>query len=534
MPHDDLQKLLTLAPIRMGILNQAAAETLQSENSSVSKHFSFDIEITEEYQLVLRLLQKRFPIVFVSGKAGTGKSTLISWLRNMLPCNIAVVAPTGVAALNVNGATIHSFFCFPPHLIRPEDIKPVFNRRVYKALDLLIVDEVSMVRADLIDGMDLFLRKNGRHSDLPFGGAQLLLVGDLFQLPPVIEKKEDEILASMDYATPYFFSAHALQECPVAPVELSRVWRQVNPVFAEMLNAVREARNLDVILPLFNARVEAFLQAKTNSNHVEHVSEGIVTLTATNTVADTINLAQLRKLPGKVVVFRGVLNGKFSVEESRMPSPLELQLKPGAQVMFTKNDEQRRWVNGSLGVVRDLSEPNVVRVEMLTDHPGEIHDVSRVQWNSYRYVLNPENNQIEPAISGTYTQFPLMLAWAITIHKSQGKTLDRVRIDLGHGAFAPGQVYVALSRCRQLEHLQLVRPIKPSDVRCDARIVRFYKDCLTIQQRFADGDTAHEVTLPGTNAFCPHCGAALRQIDGAAGGQVRCTRFPDCDYIIPL
>lgn len=533
MPHDDLQKLLTLAPIRMGALNQAAAATLQSENISVSKHFSSDIEITEEYQLVLRLLQKRFPVVFVSGKAGTGKSTLISWLRNVLPGNIAVVAPTGVAALNVNGATIHSFFRFPPHLIRPEDVKPVFNRRLYKALDLLIVDEVSMVRADLIDGMDLFLRKNGRSPDLPFGGAQLLLVGDLFQLPPVIEKKEDEILASMDYATPYFFSAHALQECPVAPVELSRVWRQVDPGFAEMLNAVREARNLDVILPLLNARVETCSQLKINSN-VEHVSEGIVTLTATNTVADTLNLEQLRKLPGKTVLFCGVLSGKFSVEESRMPSPMELQLKPGAQVMFTKNDEQRRWVNGSLGVVRDLSEPNVVRVEMLTDHPGEIHDVSRVQWNSYRYVLNPENNQIEPTISGTYTQFPLMLAWAITIHKSQGKTLDRVRIDLGHGAFAPGQVYVALSRCRQLEHLQLVRPIQPSDVRCDARIVRFYEACLTIQQRFAEGYPAHDVTLPGTNAFCPHCGASLRQIDSTTGGRVICSRFPDCDYMIPL
>ncbi len=524
MPHDDLQKLLELAPIRMGELNRAAAKASSDENRLALVPGLERVEITEEYQLVRRLLEKRFPVVFVSGKAGTGKSTLIAWLRAVLSCNIAVVAPTGVAALNVGGVTIHSFFRFPPHLIRSDDVKEVFNRRMYKALDLLVVDEVSMVRADLMDGMDLFLRKNGRHADLPFGGVQLLLVGDLFQLPPVIERQEDEILTAMNYATPYFFSAHVLQECPVAPVELSRIWRQSDPAFADMLNDVREARNLDIVLPRINARVESPPIA--DAKDLESIPDGVVTLCATNAVADAINLARLRKLPGPVVSFDGVLSGKFQVEEARLPSPLELTLKPGAQVMFTKNDEQRRWVNGSLGVVRELDGFQNIRVEMLTENPGEVYDVCRVQWNSYRYEFRPETGRIEPVVAGTYMQFPLMLAWAITIHKSQGKTLDRVRIDLGHGAFAPGQVYVALSRCRRLENLQLARPIRPSDVRCDARIVRFHEALSEIQRRFAGGESARDVTLPATNGSCPRCGAPLRRRDG----WVECSRQPECNY----
>lgn len=525
---ENLRALLGTAPIRLGALNRAAAGEPPPgagglARPAAARHAAAGrIEITPEYELVKKLLAKDFPVVFVSGKAGTGKSTLISYLRLALGKTLVVVAPTGVAALNVEGVTIHSFFRLPPHIVQPEDVQEVANRRMYRKLDLLVVDEVSMVRADVMDAMDLFLRKNGRDPHRPFGGVQLLLVGDLFQLPPVIQAQEQELLEAMRYATPFFFSAHVLQDCPVAPVELSRVWRQTDGRFCDLLNAVREARDLEKTLAELNVRCVS---------HEAPAAPGVarVTLAATNAVADRINLAHLGRLDAPAHTLEGEVSGKFSVEEARLPSPLRLTLKVGAQVMFTKNDDARRWVNGSVGVVRAIDPPSV-RVELVSETPGELVEVERAEWESYRYEYNAALDQVRPVVTGRYVQVPLMLAWAITIHKSQGKTLDAVRVDLGSGAFAPGQVYVALSRCRSLEHLELARPIRPADVRCDARILRFFSALAKIQDQLATGTPAHESRLAGTNVPCPFCGRPLVQRAGTCGAYLECSRTPDCDF----
>lgn len=422
------------------------------------------IEVTEEYQRIHALLDQGCPMVFVSGKAGTGKTTLVHYLREKLDKNIVVVAPTGVAALNVKGATIHSFFRLPPRMIADEDIKEVRNRRVYEKIDILIIDEISMVRADLLDAVDRFLRLNGPVSDKPFGGIQVLFVGDLFQLSPVVKSKEEAILEARRYETPFFFSAKVLQGCRFAPVELSKIYRQTDTQFTEMLDRVRIAEELESVVPYINQNCCA--QSK------EHPS--LITLTCTNAAADQINKSKLDELPGEMKTFPGEVSGKFAVQEEKLPSPLRLHLKPGAQVMFTKNDEQKRWVNGTIGRVAVLEE-DVIQVELVSDHPGTVHDVRRVKWESFKYEYDHVKDKINPVTVGKYIQFPLMLAWAVTIHKSQGKTLERVNVDLGGGAFAPGQVYVALSRCRSLRDISLARPLGRTEVKCDQRIKRFYE-----------------------------------------------------------
>lgn len=422
------------------------------------------IEITDEYRRVEKLLNDGCPLVFVTGKAGTGKTTLIHYLREKLNKNVVVVAPTGVAALNVKGATIHSFFRLPPRIINDEDIKKVRKRVVYEKIGLLIIDEVSMVRADLIDAIDKFLRLNGPAAGEPFGGIQVLFVGDLFQLPPVVKRQEAEILAAREYESPFFFSAGVLQDREFLPVELTKIFRQTDAQFAAMLDQIRIAEGLDAVIPYINQRCISL--------SVENFS--LITLTCKNAAADEINQLKLHKLPGEIRTFGGEITGKFDVQEERLPSPLNLQLKIGAQVMFTKNDERKRWVNGTLGRVVGFEE-ETVQVELVSGCPGEVHDVERVNWESIKYEYDLEEDKIRTAVIGTYTQFPLMLAWAVTIHKSQGKTLEKVRVDLDDGAFAPGQVYVALSRCRSLQDISLARPIRPAEIKCDPRIRRFYE-----------------------------------------------------------
>ena len=395
--------------------------------------------------------------MFVTGNAGTGKSTLIRYLRDSLDMSIVVLAPTGVAALNVGGMTVHSFFRFPPKIQEPKDIKVPADRGLYERVDLLVVDEVSMLRCDLIDAMDAFLRK-ARSDNSVFGGVQLLLIGDLFQLPPVVPKAEAEVLAARGYATPYFFSALSLQDVPLLRVELTTIYRQKDPGFVALLNRVRVAERTPDTVTELNRLCE---------NGAE--SGGGVTLTATNAAADGINDEALLRIASKEHLLKGELEGKFNFARDRLPSPLELRLKVGAQVMFTKNDEQRRWVNGTMGVVRTIDEDSI-RVDV----DGKTHTVEHTSWETYEYEFDAKQNCILSKPLGTYTQYPLMLAWAVTIHKSQGKTLDNVVIDLGNGAFASGQVYVALSRCRSLEGIKLARPLRPSDIRCDPTIRRFY------------------------------------------------------------
>ncbi len=460
-----IKKILGVSTVDIGKLNRKAAGRIERSSSSfISSDPPEDIEITGEYRKILALIEAGAPLIFVSGKAGTGKTTLVHYLRSVLKKNVAVVAPTGVAALNVKGATIHSFFRFPPRIIAAEDIREVRNRRLYEKMDILIVDEVSMVRADVLDAMDQFLRLNGPDAQSPFGGVQVVFVGDLFQLPPVVTRQEREILDAMRYETPFFFSAKVLQSCQFTPVELSKLYRQTDAAFTGMLDRIRLAEDLDTVIPALNEACAA--------NSGEHQS--LITLTCTNTAAGFINESKLRGLPGETRTFIGQISGTFNIQEDRLPSPLHLDLKLGAQVMFTKNDEAKRWVNGTIGRVIGF-DGDSIRVELLSDPLRSVCDVGKTRWETFRYAYDSVEDRIKPEVMGEYSQYPLMLAWAVTIHKSQGKTLEKVKIDLGDGAFAPGQVYVALSRCRSLADMTLARPVRADEVKCDGRIKRFYE-----------------------------------------------------------
>jgi ATP-dependent DNA helicase PIF1 len=435
------------------------------------------IEITADYQLVINAIERHDPYIFVSGKAGTGKTTLIGYLREHISGNVVVVAPTGVAALQVKGVTIHSFFRLPPRLIFPEeDIKPLRDKRLYKDIRLLIIDEISMVRADVVDAMDLFLRENGPQKGKPFGGIQVMFVGDLFQLPPVVSRTDMEVLAQRGYEGAYFFCAMALHRKDVTMVELSRIFRQKDEHFAGLLNRIRINQDIDEALDTLNA------QCYEKAKDLE-VDEQTITLTTTNARADQINGAGLRALETDIKIYAGKTTGKFNVDERNLPSSANLALKVGAKVMFTATDSgfPKRWVNGTIGIVRELL-PDKVKVLVKNGPYTNTVEVTGHQWESYRYDHDMMSGRISPSIIGTYVQIPLMLAWAVTIHKSQGKTLDKVKVDLSSGAFASGQVYVALSRCTSIEGISLERPITPRDVSCDPEIKRFYLNCLPHSQ----------------------------------------------------
>ncbi len=527
---DSLKTMLGIQPVNIGELNRRAVhEPLPKPPQPLRADPLEGIEITEEYKVVAKLLDAGAPIVFVSGKAGTGKSTLIHYIRHVTKKNTVVVAPTGIAALNALGVTIHSYFRLPPRVIVPEDVEEVRDRSLYSKLDLLIVDEVSMVRADVMDGMDRFLRMNGKLKSEPFGGTQLLLVGDLFQLPPVVTQSEEAALLSSHYDSPYFFSAKALQQSQMLPVELGKIFRQRDPAFTDLLNRIRVAEDLGMVIPTINSACSTPGDA----------AEQILTLTCTNADADRENADRLSSLPGEARTFLGEITGKFQVEKERLPSPVNLELKPGAQVMFTKNDGGKRWVNGSLGRVKALLE-RTIQVEMVSHPRGVVHEVERAKWESYRYRFDKAQDRILPEVAGVYTQFPLMLAWAVTIHKSQGKTLERVRVDLGKGAFSPGQVYVALSRCRSLDDIRLARPIQAKDVKCDPIIKRFFTGIadlpgtVELRSEVHRPEPSHVMKTTtargGESQVCPSCGGELQARNGKYGAFLGCRNYPRCKY----
>lgn len=467
---DVIRSILGSKPVRVGDLaatvipsrpmHRAAAE--QPVPVPVREDIR-DIEVIPEYRQIAALIEAQVPLLFVTGGAGTGKSTLIRYLRNVLPHPLAVVAPTGVAALNAGGATIHSFFRLPPRVVQPSDVKKIFDRQLYRKLRLLIVDEVSMVRPDLLDGVDRFLRIN-RDNNTPFGGVQILLTGDLFQLSPIAKNDEQTALRQMGYRTDYFFGSKGLKDCHLVPLILTRAFRQSDPAFIALLNDLRQGRRVSDVLAAVNARCMPPKEA--------HPTE--LVLTCTNHVADKRNRAELLRLSGPERVYMGSISGKFQIQKQRLPSPLDLTLRPGARVMFTKNDGGGRWVNGTLGRVVRLDERSV---HVIPDDRSdeEVFEVMPVTWEQYRYEHEPTTDQIVARVVARYTQIPLMLAWAVTIHKAQGKTLSRVFIDLGSSAFATGQVYVALSRVRKLDDIRLARPIRPEEIQCAPEVSRFYK-----------------------------------------------------------
>lgn len=420
--------------------------------------------LSEDFKYVLNLLEKTNANAFVTGRAGTGKSTLLQLFRRTTRKKCVVLAPTGVAALNVKGQTIHSFFGFPPRIMNPSDITKRRNRRLYTAMEMLIVDEISMVRADLLDAMDRFLRIN-REVNRPFGGVQVVFFGDLFQLPPVVSSEVEQHLFQQFYESPYFFSAQVLQsgQFDMAMVELKQVYRQENRRFLRLLEAVRLNRADYDDLEDLNRRYQP-----------DQVKPGnYITLSARNATVDQINKEELAKLSVNPVHYLAEVNGTF--QNHLFPTDERLSLKEGAQVMFLKNDPAKKYVNGTIGKIVQLGI-ETVSVEIGPPGKEELIEIEAADWEIIKYKPDKDNpSLIEAEVIGQFRQFPLKLAWAITIHKSQGKTFDQVIIDMGRGAFEHGQTYVALSRCRTLEGIILKKEIRPSDIQVDPRIIQFYE-----------------------------------------------------------
>ena len=423
------------------------------------------IEINPAFARALERIASGGRNLFITGKAGTGKSTLLEYYRANAAERPVILAPTGVAALQVGGETVHRFFGFgidvTPEKVRKSRRKPR-RPEIYKKLRTLIIDEASMLRADLLDCVDMFLRKHGPKRGAPFGGVQMVFVGDLYQLPPVVTNSEREIFRSV-YATPYFFSASALADGDLEIVELEKVYRQSDAAFVTLLNSVRNDSVDDADVAHLNARVNPAFEPPDDVF--------FISLTTTNRNADRLNASKLASLPGARSVSIAEISGDFGREQ--YPTSTELAFKAGAQVMMLNNDSMGRWVNGSLGVIESVAAWDEGR-HGVTIRLRDWHAAVEVEphtWEVIRFVLQAGELSSEPV--GRFTQLPFRLAWAVTIHKSQGKTFDNVVIDLERGAFAAGQTYVALSRCTSFEGIVLRRPVKRSSIRADWRIQKF-------------------------------------------------------------
>ena len=417
--------------------------------------------LSREQARLADYLLTRKPNLFITGRAGTGKTTLMRAFMERAGPRAAVLAPTGVAAMQAGGQTLHSFFQLPPRLIEPADIRSLRNKRLVQALETLVIDEISMVRADLMWAIDASLRRN-RERNEPFGGVQMVLVGDLAQLPPVIRQDEAAYL-EMGYGGPFFFHPPAFREAGFGLVELEEVHRQSDPDFIDVLNAVRDGELREDQAETLNARVTGRSGLEASASHV--------VLTATNELANNINRQRLEGLPTQPHVFEAKLEGQF--DPRAMPTDDPLILKRGARVMLTRNDPQGRWVNGSLGEVMGFDD-KAVRVRIGDNE----YAVEAQKWERQAYAFDANTQSLVKDTKGAFTQYPLRLAWATTIHKAQGLTLDKVYIDVSRRLFAHGQAYVALSRATTLEGLELSRVLRPDDIITDPRIfdVRSYCD----------------------------------------------------------
>jgi len=426
--------------------------------------YNMPIDFNKGSQKVLYLLENSAENIFLTGNAGTGKSTLLDHFRNHTDKNVAVVAPTGVAALNVKGETIHSFFGFPPS-ITPEkailEAKHSKKAKIYNNLDVLIIDEISMVRADLLDSIDSFLRTIRKKSGV-FGGVRIIMVGDLHQLPPVVTSQEKQALESI-YETPYFFSSKVFNRLfgglysQLKFIELQTIYRQSEKRFIDILNRIRNNRATSDDLEVIN-------------NHLISESDSIesyIILTTINEQADRINQARLDEIEGPVYTFHAVRSGDFPPQQA--PAADTVLLKTGARVMLLNNDTQDRWVNGTIGTLF-RAESGFAYVKL---DGGGIEKIEPVTWTAYKTSFNQDTAILETKEAGSFKQMPIRLAWAITIHKSQGKTFEKVVIDLGYGAFAHGQTYVALSRCTTMSGLRLIRPLTQQSIIMDMRVLEF-------------------------------------------------------------
>lgn len=426
----------------------------------------------KEFQDALKLIQYTRQSVFLTGKAGTGKSTFLRYVCEHTKKKHIVLAPTGIAAVNAGGSTLHSFFRLPFHPLLPDD--PNYSlkggklqqtlrytsehRKLIKEVELIIIDEISMVRADIIDFIDKVLRVYSQNMREPFGGKQILLVGDVYQLEPVVKSDERDIINRF-YPNPYFFSARVFQTMELVSIELKKVYRQSDPVFVNVLDHIRNNTAGAADLQLLNTRYDTKIE--------EAESDMYITLATRRDTVNFINEKKLAELPGESTILQGEIKGEFP--ENSLPTQMELELKPGAQIIFIKNDYERRWVNGTLGTIAGIDDDTLY---VITEDGSEL-DVQRERWSNIRYKYNEEEKKIEEEELGVFIQFPVRLAWAITIHKSQGLTFSRAVIDFTGGMFAGGQAYVALSRCTSLDGIQLKKQITRGDIFIRPEITTF-------------------------------------------------------------
>lgn len=437
-----------------------------------------------ELQQALQIIQFTRQSLFLTGKAGTGKSTFLRHIAATTKKKYVVLAPTGIAAINAGGTTLHSFFKLPFHPLLPNDSRysprNIRNTLRYNSekiklinqVELIIIDEISMVRADIIDFIDKVLRIYCRNMREPFGGKQLLLVGDIYQLEPVL-RDEDRQLLNPFYPSPYFFDAKVFREIPLVSIELQKVYRQSDAVFISILDRIRTSQADDTDFQRLNTRVVAYDNTTPHSTSDYSGQSLAITLSTRHDTVDFINRNRLAELPGAPTMFQGIITGEFP--ESNLPTSMQLELKPGAQILFVKNDKNKRWVNGTLGTITGFDDDEYNKIYVVTEDGREL-DVEREIWSNIRYTFNEEEKRIEEQQIGTFEQYPLRLAWAITVHKSQGLTFKNVKIDLTGGAFAAGQTYVALSRCTSLEGITLRAPIRKEDVFVRTEVKQFARN----------------------------------------------------------
>lgn len=407
--------------------------------------------------------------VFLTGKAGTGKSTFVHYFTTKTKKKTLLLSFTGIAAVNIGGQTIHSFFRLPfkPLLPRDKEITKFkdhwSNKKIVQSVDTIVIDEVSMLRSDILEAIDYSLRINGGNPDLPFGGKQMVFIGDVYQLPPIVtsDSIEQELFKSI-YTSEYFFDAPSFQTLNPIKIELTKVHRQKDSVFIETLNKVRD---YSIIQSEVNDINDKCLRSDIDEGH-----ELEIMLTSNRFIARTENAKRLESLPNLNFIFNANITGEFNAD--RFPAPVNLELKRNAQIMFVKNDnaiDERRWVNGSIATIEFLSD-ELIEVKL---KDGSIHEIKKEVWENRKFKWDKKKGEITSEIVGTFEQFPIKLAWAITIHKSQGLTFENVKIDLGTGTFANGQLYTALSRCKSIEGLSLVRRIKLTDIIKDHRVSDF-------------------------------------------------------------
>lgn len=480
-----------------------------------------DMKLSDESKDILDLLENSSQNIFITGRAGTGKSTLLQHFRDTTKKNIAVVAPTGIAALNIKGQTIHSFFKFKIGVI-DRDISIISDEtlsKLYKKLDTLVIDEISMVRADLFDCVERFLRLNGPKPGEFFGGVQMVAIGDMFQLPPVVAPHEQYVFID-HYQSPYFFDSKSYPKGNFQIAELTEVYRQSDTEFVSILDRIRTGRmdendlykinsvccldfsqnfnqdsvsdsggfqsesdyqfggDYELVIDMDNDSSEG-IGGKTKSgahsknagksslNKKKKMPSDAIYLVSTNASAEVINNKKLTEIYGAAKTYKGHVQGAF--DRKTTPAPEALVLKVGAQVMMLRNDPMGRWVNGDLGIVKKLNSTSI-NVQLRN---GKTEEVESESWESVRYEFDSKQNRVSSEVVGKYIQIPVKLAWAVTIHKSQGKTFDNAIIDFGKGTFAHGQAYVALSRVRSLEGIQLTKPITRRDIQVDQRVVDF-------------------------------------------------------------